>query len=182
MEQLFLGKIISEKSLKEMKTIKNGYGMGLFQFPYNEKVSFGHTGRIDRFQSVSSYFPKENLAISLTSNGANYAQNNILLAVLANYFNDPYQLPTFKVIKQNASDLQPFLGIYSSKEIPLKITITNKDNTLFAQAKGQSEFPLEATAQNTFVFEQAGIKLVFNSVDKTMTLFQGGKEFMFKME
>src|SRR5690606_31917082 len=33
-EQLFLGNIVSHKSLEIMKTIKNGYGMGLFQFPY----------------------------------------------------------------------------------------------------------------------------------------------------
>jgi D-alanyl-D-alanine carboxypeptidase len=64
-EQLFVGKIISEKSLALMKTIKDKYGMGIFEFPYYEKKSYGHTGGIDGFQSVLSYFPEENWLLHL---------------------------------------------------------------------------------------------------------------------
>lgn len=56
--------------------------------------------------------------------------------------------------------------MYSSKEIPLKISITKNDTTLLAQATGQSAFPLDATDKNIFKFEQAGIILEFNSTDK----------------
>lgn len=58
-EQLFAGKIVSDKSLTLMKTIKEKYGMGMFEFPYFEKKSYGHTGGIDGFQSVLTYFPEE---------------------------------------------------------------------------------------------------------------------------
>lgn len=181
-EQLFLGKIISTESLKLMKTIKNGYGMGLFQFPYNEKVSYGHTGGIDGFQSVTSYFPEDRLAITLTLNGVNYDKNKILLAVLATYFNEPYKLPTFNKIELTSADLDKYLGTYSSEEIPPKITITKKDSTLFAQATGQGAFPLEPTAENIFTFDQAGVKIVFDPSGETMILHQGGGEFRFKVE
>lgn len=59
-EQLFAGKIISEKSLALMKTTNEKFGMGMFEFPYFEKKSYGHTGGIDGFQSVLTYFPEEN--------------------------------------------------------------------------------------------------------------------------
>ncbi len=61
----------------------------------------------------------------------------------------------------------------------MKITITNKENKLFAQATGQSSFGLEATAATSFKFEPAGIVLDFNSAKNEMTLKQGGQEFLF---
>ncbi|MFL9845101.1 serine hydrolase domain-containing protein [Flavobacterium rhizosphaerae] len=180
--QLFSGNIVSEKSLELMKTINNGYGMGLFQFPYNDKISYGHTGSIDGFESVSCYFPKDKLAIALTSNGVNYDNNKILLAVLATYFKEPYTLPAFNRIELKSDELEKYLGTYSSKEIPPKITITKQENTLFAQASGQGAFPLEPTAENVFTFDQTGVKIVFNPSEKTMILYQGGGEFRFKAE
>lgn len=181
-EQLFSGKIITEKSLNLMKTIKNGYGMGLFQFPYNTKVSFGHTGGIDGFQSVTSYFPEDKLAISLTANGVNYNKNNILLAALAIFYNDPFELPNFDRIILTTEDLDKYLGTYSSEEIPLKITVSKEENTLLAQATGQGAFPLDPKSKNEFTFDQAGIRMMFNPIEKTMILYQGGGEFHFKAE
>ncbi len=57
-ETLFTEKIISKESLERMTVIIDGYGMGVFQFPFNDKKSFGHTGGIDGFSSFLSYFPK----------------------------------------------------------------------------------------------------------------------------
>jgi D-alanyl-D-alanine carboxypeptidase len=76
-------------------------------------------------------------------------------------------------------DLDQYLGIYSSKELPLLITITKKDAVLIAQASGQSELPLDATAKNIFKFEKAGIVLEFDPAEKKMILKQGGKNFTF---
>lgn len=181
-EQLFAGKIISEKSLALMKTIKDKYGMGMFEFPYYEKKSFGHTGGIDGFQSVLSYFPEEKLAIALTSNGIQYANNNILLCALSCYFKRAFVIPTFEEVAINPEILNSYLGQYASSQIPLKITITQKENKLFAQATGQPEFPLEAATVNSFKFDPAGIVLEFNANKKEMTLKQGGKEFLFTKE
>lgn len=158
-DALFNGKIISEKSLKLMETIKDDYGSGLFQMPFGTKKAFGHTGGIDGFSSNYGYFPEEKVAFALTSNGSNYTNNNIAIAVLSAVFNQPYEIPTFKTLELPSADLDQYLGIYSSKDIPLKITVTKNDTTLMAQATGQSAFPLDASDKNIFKFDQAGIVL-----------------------
>ena len=178
-EALFNGKIISEKSLKLMETIKDDYGSGLFQMPFGTKKAFGHTGGIDGFSSNYGYFPEEKVAFALTSNGSNYTNNNIAIAVLSAVFNQPYEIPTFKTLELPSADLDQYLGIYSSKDIPLKITVTKNDTTLMAQATGQSAFPLDASDKNIFKFDQAGIVLEFMPANKTMILKQGGKNYNF---
>lgn len=46
-DALFGGKIIKEENLKQMETLKDNYGMGLFQYPFDTKFGFGHTGGIE---------------------------------------------------------------------------------------------------------------------------------------
>ena len=83
---LFNGKIIKPEMLEQMKTMKNGYGMGLFRFPFNEKTLFGHTGGIDGFNSVSVFYPEEELAVSYISNGTDYSPNDILIGAMSIYW------------------------------------------------------------------------------------------------
>lgn len=181
-DALFGGKIISENSLKLMQTIKENYGYGLFQMPFGDKKAFGHTGGIDGFTSNYGYFPEEKVSFAFTSNGKNFKENDIALAILSAAFKQPYNIPTFKLIDLNREDLDQYLGIYSSTDIPLKITITKNDKTLTAQATGQSAFPLEATAKNMFKFDQAGIVLEFKASEKKMILNQGGQSYNFTQE
>jgi D-alanyl-D-alanine carboxypeptidase len=180
--QLFSGKLISLKSLDLMKTMKQKFGLGLFEYPYFDKINYGHDGAIDAFQSVVIYNPVEKLSIAICSNGTKYSINNILLLALSSYFGKPMEIPTFEEIKISQEVLQRYAGQYSSKQIPLKISITISGNTLFAQATGQSAFPLEGVSQTKFKFEQAGIVLEFSPDKKEMTLKQSGKEFLFSKE
>lgn len=181
-EQLFAGKIISEKSLILMKTLNQKFGLGLFQFPYFEDKNYGHDGSIDGFLSIVIYNPEEKLSVAITSNGTQYPINNILICALSSYFNKPFTIPAFEEIEISSEILNSYLGQYSSPEIPPKITITKNGNNLFAQATGQAAFPLEATTATSFKFESAGIVLEFNADKKAMTLKQGGKEFKFTKE
>lgn len=181
-DALFRGKIISENSLKLMQIIKENYGYGLFQMPFGDKKAFGHTGGIDGFRSNYGYFPVEKVGFALTSNGSNFKNNDIAIALLSAAFNQAYDIPTFNMIDLKTEELDQYLGTYSSTEIPLKITITKNDKTLMAQATGQSAFPLEATAKNMFKFDQAGIVLEFKPSEKKMILNQGGKTYNFTQE
>lgn len=178
-DALFSGKLLKKESLELMKTIKDDYGIGLFKFPFNGKVGYGHTGGIDGFTSVFSYFPDGNVSYAMTSNGTNFNNNDISLAVLSAIYNKPYDIPEFKTYEVKSEDLDPYLGVYSSTQIPLKITITKENKTLRAQATGQSSFPLEATEKDKFKFDQAGIVLEFNTTEKTMILNQSGGQFTF---
>ena len=162
--------------------IKDQYGVGLFQIPFYDKIGYGHTGGIDGFSSVFSHFDDENIDFALTSNGTHFNNNNIAIALLSAVYNKPYDIPNFSSHEVSSEDLDKYLGIYASKQIPLKITITKDKKTLVAQATGQSAFPLEATEKDKFKFEQAGIVLEFRPEEKTMKLKQGGGEFLFNLE
>ena len=181
-EALFNNKIISKKSLTKMKTIKDKYGMGLFKIPFYDKVSFGHTGNIDGFNSVFSYFPEEKSAIALTANGTNYNINKISIVLLKALFNEPFKIPDFKSITLNKKDLNKYIGVYSSPIFPLKITITKVENRLKAQATGQPSFPLEATTKNIFKFDLANIILEFDTKKNTMTFKQSSAVFVLTKE
>lgn len=67
-DALFSGKLIKKESLEQMKTIKENYGIGLFQIPFNNSIGFGHTGGIDGFTSIFSNFADANISYALTSN------------------------------------------------------------------------------------------------------------------
>lgn len=179
---LFNEKIINKKSLDKMKEITDGYAYGLFQIPFYDKIGYGHTGGIDGFTSVFSYFQDGNISYALTSNGTNYNNNNISLAVLSAVYNKEYEIPTFSYFEHSESELNEFLGTYSSKDMPLKITITKDQKTLLAQATGQPAFPLESTEKNKFKFDQANLKIEFNTNDKTLILNQNNAKYIFIKE
>ena len=178
-EGLFMGKLISKNSLAMMKTITDGYGMGMFQVPFYNKTGLGHTGGIDGFAANLFYFAEDSLAVAYCTNGQVYPVNDILIGVLSICFNKDYPLPTFNEVTLTTEELDKYLGVYSSEQIPLKITITKSNNILIAQATGQPSFPLEAMDKDHFKFDQAGVKLEFSPAKNEMILKQGGGNYIF---
>lgn len=181
-DALFGGKLLKSESLELMKSIKDDYGMGLVEFPFHDKIGYGHTGGIDGFSSVYSHFADDKISYALISNGTSYNTNNISIAVLSAVFDKPYDIPEFSTYEVNSDDLDKYLGVYASKQVELKITITKDGNTLIAQGTGQPALPLEATDKNKFKFDQAGAKFEFNPTDNTMILLQGGGQIKFTKE
>lgn len=181
-DALFGEKIVSAASLEKMRTMTDDHGMGLFLFPFGEQKGYGHTGGIDAFSSVFVHFPDKELSFALTSNGGTYSNNDISIAVLSAINGLPYSVPEFRSIKLTEEELTPYLGIYTSSAIPLKITVSKNKNVLMAQATGQSAFPLEAIDTHVFEFTQAGIVLEFDPETGRMTLKQGGGTFVFEKQ
>lgn len=181
-DALFDGKLLTNESLEIMKTIKDGYGIGLFQYSFNKSVNYGHSGGIDGFSSFYSHFPDDKISYALTSNGTNFNNNDISIAVLSAVYDKPYDIPVFTTYNLTSEDLDKYLGVYSSKEIPLKITIKKDGNTLNAQESGQPAFSLEATEKDKFKLDQFGAKFEFNPAKKTMILIQGGEEIRLAKE
>lgn len=175
---LFNGKLVNQASLDQMKEIKEGYGKALIQFPFGERRFYGHGGRIENFSSMLGYYPTEKLSFSLISNGDNFVQNDIIIGILSIYYKMPFPFPQF--MKMDKAELAKFTGTYASKEIPLKITVSEKNGELSAQATGQGAFPLTFKEETTFVFAPAGIEMVFG--DKSFVLIQGGMKFNFTKE
>ncbi len=179
---LFDGKLVSQKSLDRMKTITDGYGSGIVQFPYYDKKFYGHNGSIDGFNSMLGYLPEEKMSVAYISNGTVYDINNIMLAALDIYYKKPFTIPTFKSLELSAEELKKFTGVYSTPDFPLKINITAEGSTLFGQATGQGKFPLEATDKNKFKFDAAGIEIEFDAEKNQMKLIQGGRTIIFTKE
>jgi CubicO group peptidase (beta-lactamase class C family) len=181
-EAIFSLKLVSGNSLDQMKNMIDGYGMAMIKAPFNAKTGYGHGGGIDGFGSNLIYFPEDNLAIAYCTNGQVYPGNDILIGALSIYNNMEYSIPDFipkPAIALKTEELDKYLGEYSSTQIPLKIIFTKDNSTLFAQATGQSAFPLEATEKDKFRFEQAGIEIEFNTDKGEFTLKQGGGSFLF---
>jgi CubicO group peptidase (beta-lactamase class C family) len=178
MYALFDGKLVKPSSLEQMKEIKEGYGKALMQFPFGERRFYGHTGGIENFRAVVGYYPTEKLGISLIVNGDNFNRNDIMIGVLSIYYKMPFPFPKFNKIE--ASELVKFTGTYSSKELPLKMTISEKNGELLAQATGQSAFPLTFKEEKTFIFAPAGIEMIFG--ENSFVLKQGGMSFNFSKE
>ena len=181
-DALFGGKLLSSESLEKMKTVKGQYGMGIFNIPFYDRVGFGHTGGIDGFSSVFSHFSDGNVSFAMTCNGSNFNTNNISITLLSAAFNRPYEIPEFSSNVVSSEELDSYLGVYSSTQIPIKITVTRKNNTLIGQGSGQASFPLEPAGKDKFKFDQADLVMEFNPANNTMILRQGGAQFEFKRE
>ena len=181
-DALFGGKLLKPESLEIMKKTKEGLGIGMFQIPFYKSIGYGHNGGIDGFSSEYSYFSDNEISYALTSNGTNYNNNSIFIAVLSAFYDKPFEIPLFSTYKVTLEELDKYLGVYFSKKIGLKITITKEENTLVAQGTGQPALPLEPTEKDKFKFAQVDASFEFNPTEKTMTLFQGGEKIKFIKE
>lgn len=179
---LFNGQLLAPESLDQMKTTVDGFGMGLVRIPFYDRTGYGHTGGIDGFRSVFSYFTDGNIAYALTSNGTAMDNNAISIAVLSAVFDKPFDIPVFSSYETTPEQLEAYVGVYASEAVPLKLTITADGGTLMAQATGQSAFPLEATDKDIFKFDPAGVVLEFNPAAHTVLLKQNGAQFLFTKE
>src|SRR5690606_32340811 len=96
-EGLFAGELVSKTTLQKMLVMKDGYGLGIFQFPFDEKYCYGHTGGIDEFHSMLGYFPGDSLAFAFTGNGQNMEMNDLAIGVLSICFDRANEIPDFNV-------------------------------------------------------------------------------------
>lgn len=176
------GKLITKASLNEMKNFTDNYGYGLLKVPFGNSWGFGHTGGIDKFGSVLFYFPDLKAAVAFSTNQSDMDTNEISIKMLETATGKDFEMPSFKTMEIPEADLQKLTGIYSSKDIPLKINIFIKDKKLMAQATGQSEFPLEATSETRFKFDMAGIVIDFYPAKKQFIITQGDTKNTFIKE
>lgn len=181
-DALFNGKIISKESISKMKIFKNGYGLGLFDYSFENHPGIGHDGAIDGYKSMFTNFENDKISYAITSNATNYKLDLITDIVVKAALGQAYEIPKFKAINIKPEELEALTGTYAAEGMPFKITIARQENTLSAQASGQSPLPLEAVDNNIFTFDKAGIQLTFKPEIKGMLLKQSGREIEFKKE
>ncbi|BEV04010.1 serine hydrolase domain-containing protein [Chryseobacterium gambrini] len=176
------GKLVKKSSLEKMKTFVDDYGYGLVKVPFDKYSGFGHTGGIDNFSSALFYFPDLKIATAFSTNQSEMDTNDISIKMIETAMGKDFEMPNFKTYEISENDLQKFTGTYSSKGIPLKITIFIEDKKLMAQATGQSAFPLEAISETSFKFDMAGIVIDFYPAKKQFVIIQGGTKNTFTKE
>ncbi len=175
---LFEGKLVSESSLEQMKKMVDNYGMGLFQMPFYDKKSYGHSGGIDGFSSFIGYFPSDNVSIAFTYNAMAMNGNDISIGALSIFYGMEYKLPEFKpALELSSKDLDIYLGTYSGSDFLFKeIVITKEDNILIGQPAGQEAIPLEAYEKDKFKIDVYGVKLDFLTEERKLIFKMGGEE------
>jgi D-alanyl-D-alanine carboxypeptidase len=177
---LFDLKLVSQNSLNQMKTMRDGEGMGMEPFTFAGKTLYGHTGGSATSGAWLAYYPEEKLAMAYTTNAKVYPVVNIVSGVFDIYWNRPFEIPSFDVLKISPEILDQYVGVYSAPGAPVKWTVTRNDSTLFIQ-EGQSAIPLEATANDKFTIT-TGVTLEFDASKKQMTIKRPGFERVFTKE
>lgn len=180
MEALLEGRLVSKASVDQMKTMVDGYGMGLIIAPFDGRKFYGHTGGIENFRSAAAYNPDDKTAIAIIINGDNYDRNDIMIGVLSLYYDQAYNFPDLKGFAVSEAILNSYAGTYSAPGFPMKIMISQEKGTLIAQATGQGSFALVARSETEFIFDPAHILLKFS--EGKMLLNQGGNKTEFTKE
>jgi D-alanyl-D-alanine carboxypeptidase len=179
-QALFNGKIVSKESLDQMKTMRDGEGLGMVTFAFAGKTFYGHTGGADNYGAWLAYEPDEKIAVAYTTNAKVYPVKDIVSGVIDIYYNRPFQIPALESIAVSPEILDKYVGVYSNSEAPVKFTVTRDGTTLFFQPPGQgSAVPLEATAEDKFKIDNgtaAGIVIEFDAAKNQMTIKRNGGE------
>lgn len=182
---LFQYKILKKETIEFMKPIykKEMFGRGLMLMPFYDNLFYGHGGDTYGTHSAVSYNEKDKISFAYSINGERFPHNDFAIGLLSIIYERKYDFPDFKsALVLKSEELDPYLGTYSSPDIPLKLTISKDGNILKAQGTGQQAFPLECYELNKFKFDQAKIKIEFNPAEKTMIINQAGNKIEMKKE
>jgi D-alanyl-D-alanine carboxypeptidase len=177
---LFSLKLIAQNSLNQMKTMRDGEGMGMEPFSFAGRTEYGHTGGSNVSGSWLAYDPEEKLAIAYTTNAKIYPVAEIMKGVFDIYWNRPFEIPEFNVLEIRPEILDQYAGTYVIAGTPAKMIVIRKESTLYIQ-NGTSSVPLEASAENKFKIDP-GVTFEFDVAKKTLTIKRPQGERVFTKE
>ena len=181
MNALVAYKLVSKASLDKMKTMVDGYGMGLFADKYGTKPSFGHNGRIEEFYSALWYFPGEKLTIAYCSNGIFFPRSDIVEGILKICFNQPSQIPFSGSMDLRTNDLDKYIGIYSSNQVPIKVACTKLNTQLLLETNGKT-FAVIPIGENYFMHRPTGYFFEFFPGKGELRVKETDNTYNFKRE
>jgi hypothetical protein len=75
--------------------------------------------------------------------------------------------------------LENYFGNFSSAMIPIKISFSEEEGMLVANATGQPKLLLDVAGKDKFTFEQAGLTIQFNESRSEFNLIVNGQTFLF---
>lgn len=181
-EALFDLKLISQQSLDEMKTIRDGEGLGIVPFTFADRTFYGNTGGGDNYGSWLMYEPNENLVISYATNAKVHPVKDIIGGVVDIYFKRPFEIPEFETLAVSPEVLDNYVGVYTSPDTPTKWTVKRDGGTLLAQPGNDGSAALEATAEDRFQLFNGKVTFEFDGATNQMILKRGPLKLIFNKE
>lgn len=171
-----------QKMLPDLKKPRE-FGLGMMMIPFYNQFSYGHGGDTAGSHSVAAFNPDDQYSLAMTINGEELPHNQMAIFINNIIYDKPFEYPKFETEnKETDSAFQKYIGDYQSDEIPIGLKVFAKDHQLFAQGKGQPEFPLNLISADQFGFEKAGIVIEFFPEKNQMQLKQNDKVYHFKKE
>jgi hypothetical protein len=175
-EAVFELKLISRASLDQMKTLRDGEGLGIVTFNFAGKTFYGNTGGGDNYGSWIAYQPEDKLTVSYTTNAKVYPVANIIGGVVDIYYGKPFKIPALESIAVSPEILDRYVGFYSTPGAPANASVTREGSTLFFQPPGGAKpFALEATADDKFQIEGL-VVVTFDAAKNQLTVQRRGAE------
>jgi D-alanyl-D-alanine carboxypeptidase len=174
---LLKGQLISSSSLALMKTMRDGYGKGLFPYGDESHPGFGHNGKTEGFGSSIQYYPEAGLAIAYCTNGEVFPKTRILDHIFKACFHIADTLETFKTVKLDTAQLGAFTGTYNASS-GMQVANRLKNDQLIVSVKGK-DFELIPISLNEFwnkpfgfffYFDEHGKRLLLQDVDDVYQL------------
>jgi D-alanyl-D-alanine carboxypeptidase len=178
-EALFDLKLISQRSLDQMKTMRDDEGLGMVTFTFAGKTFYGNTGGGDNYGSWLMYQPEEKLVVAYATNAKVHPVKDIVSGVIEIYYGRPFEIPAFETIAVSPEVLDKYVGVYSSPDAPKKWISTRDGGTLFVQPGNESAAALEATAQDKFQLFGGRVVFEFDAAKNQMILKRGGRSIIF---
>ncbi len=168
-QALFEGKLVSKGTLDQMKTMRDGEGVGMMTFTFAGKTFYGENGGGDNYGAWLAYEPEEKLVIAYATNAKIYPVVNIMRGVAEIYYQKPFAIPALEGLVVNPDVLDQYAGVYSHPDAPAKAMVTRDGATLFFQPPGAPPpgVPLEAIADDKFQIEGAAV-FTFDAVKNQM--------------
>ena len=179
---LFDLKLVSQDSLNQMLTQRDGEGMGITAFTFAGRTVYGETGGSGSSGAWLNYFPEEKLALAYTTNMKMYPVNDIVSGIFDIYWNRPFQIPTFDAFVVSPEVLERYVGVYSIAGTPAKMTVTRDGATLYIKAGNEQKgVPLEATAEDKFTIGP-GVAFEFDAEKGLLTIKTANGDRVFTKE
>jgi D-alanyl-D-alanine carboxypeptidase len=178
-------KVLPQKSLDKMWTaVKENYGYGWLVRKRYERKQILHTGGLPGCQTIVCRYPEQHIFVAVLCNleGSPHVPVSYDLGAIA--LGDPYDLPVErKEVKIDLKILDAYAGEYNFKP-KVVMTITKRDDGLYAQATGQGRFQILPESETKFFSKADELTIAFTKDEKgavtEMVFHQHGRDLTCK--
>ena len=177
---LFSYKLLKKKTVDKMLKLTKNYGLGIFKYKFISKEFYGHSGRMEKFRSLTQYQIDDQFSFTLCVNANTLDFDDIVRAISAINYNSNYNIPQLQVVQ--LKNTEAIEGVYSGEGYNYKITVFRKGDSLMVQRTGQNPIKTEAKSDTEFKIERLDANFKFAPKDNKLEYVQYGKGYILYKE